>query len=1057
MRHRSAKGRTGMEHDIFISYRREGGFETAHYLYEHLTRDGYGVTFDLDTLRSGRFDEALLQRIDECTDFVVVLNKGCFDRTLDPAFPSENDWLRRELGHALGKKKNVIPVLLAGFEFPEGLPEDIAEVRFMNGPAYSREYLDEFYKRLKEYLRTVAPKAGGSLEGGKAERGPIPSTVALPSRVFVGREGVPEALHRLLSAGRIPVVTGPGGTGKSELAFHYAAAFREEYPGGLFQIDMETAKSWDDALQRLLLAPGLDMRAILGLNGSDGTRELSAADIAGGLRWRAEQAGRILLVLDNVVSAKAFLREPVLAGLSLPPEVAAVATARTLDVLFRPTDRAVEFPLADLSPEAALELLLKDNPAESDAERAAAGNIARLLDFRALHLRAVPALLDDPYSSHAGSYVSLEAALRENLQKTVEDAMADYGEGSRTPTALWVLTRETLGRYPMGEAWIKLAHIAAFLSPEGFRESSLRHLWNKLVASKETPERAFGQALDVLRRHGLLDKTEDGFRMHRLTAAAARNDAGDAAVPVESLSDVVADYAWKLLEQHDFDESRRLYETALDIYRNLAVMQPAVYELIVADTLAQLAILHGDTQRLGEAESEYGEALEIYRRRSAASSGSYERHVASTLFNLANFHADMLRLAEAESEYLEALEIYRRLSAKCPGAYEWDEAGTLNNLASLYRDTQRHEEAESAFLEVLEILRRLAEGRGLKVRNADVAKVLNNLADLHSDMQRHDESAAEYSEALEIYRRLEAENPAVYAPAVAWTLTNLAILHDKTQRHEEAEAEYREALEIYRRLAVESPEANEECVGRALNGLAILHVNAQRHEEAEPEFLEALEFFRRVVERSPAAYKEVNMLQVLENLATLHRNTQRYKEAEAEYQEALEISRRLAVESPAAYGEEVGRALDGLAILHAEAQRHEDAESEFLEALEIWRRLAARNPEAYEADVATTLNNLAVLHMDTQRLAEAEAECKEALEIRRRLAAVQPAAYEPGVAATQHNMALLFEKSGKNGDALAAARESLTTYGRCAERNPARFEDDLEDARSLVTRLEEET
>lgn len=129
-------GQNRVRHDIFISYRREGGFETARYLYDHLRQDGYSVTFDLDTLRSGRFDEALLQRIDECTDFVIVLNKGCFDRTLAPAFPRENDWLRRELGHALEKKKNVIPVLLAGFEFPEGLPEDIAEVRFMNGPTY---------------------------------------------------------------------------------------------------------------------------------------------------------------------------------------------------------------------------------------------------------------------------------------------------------------------------------------------------------------------------------------------------------------------------------------------------------------------------------------------------------------------------------------------------------------------------------------------------------------------------------------------------------------------------------------------------------------------------------------------------------------------------------------------------------------------------------------------------------------------------------------------------------------------------------------------------------
>ena len=142
-----------MVHDIFISYRREGGFETAWYLFEHLKRDGYRVTFDLDSLRNGRFDEALLARIDECTDFIVVLSKGCFDRTVDPNFPQENDWMRRELGHALEKKKNVIPILLGGYETPRQLPPDIDKVRHMNGPSYSKEYIDSFYGKLKTFLQ----------------------------------------------------------------------------------------------------------------------------------------------------------------------------------------------------------------------------------------------------------------------------------------------------------------------------------------------------------------------------------------------------------------------------------------------------------------------------------------------------------------------------------------------------------------------------------------------------------------------------------------------------------------------------------------------------------------------------------------------------------------------------------------------------------------------------------------------------------------------------------------------------------------------------------------
>ena len=55
-----------MKYDVFISYRREGGYDTAKHLNDLLVRDGYRVSFDIDTLRNGDFDVQLLERIEEC-------------------------------------------------------------------------------------------------------------------------------------------------------------------------------------------------------------------------------------------------------------------------------------------------------------------------------------------------------------------------------------------------------------------------------------------------------------------------------------------------------------------------------------------------------------------------------------------------------------------------------------------------------------------------------------------------------------------------------------------------------------------------------------------------------------------------------------------------------------------------------------------------------------------------------------------------------------------------------------------------------------------------------
>ena len=139
------------KYDVFISYRRDGGYDTAKHLYDLLTRDGYRVSFDIDTLRAGDFDTQLLQRIDQCKDFILIIDQHAFDRTLDTSFDPKKDWMRCELAYALKQNKNIIPVFLSGITgFPDNLPNDIIEVTKKNGPEYNRYYFNDFYKTLKE-------------------------------------------------------------------------------------------------------------------------------------------------------------------------------------------------------------------------------------------------------------------------------------------------------------------------------------------------------------------------------------------------------------------------------------------------------------------------------------------------------------------------------------------------------------------------------------------------------------------------------------------------------------------------------------------------------------------------------------------------------------------------------------------------------------------------------------------------------------------------------------------------------------------------------------------
>lgn len=152
--------RQSEKYDIFISYRRENGYDTAKHLNDLLVRDGYRVSFDIDTLRNGAFDTQLLQRIEDCVDFILIVDARAFDKTLDPSFDPNNDWMRRELAHAIKHNKNIVPVFLSGTDgFPAGLPDDIAAVVKKNGPEYNRYYFNDFYKKLcTKFLKSRSRK-----------------------------------------------------------------------------------------------------------------------------------------------------------------------------------------------------------------------------------------------------------------------------------------------------------------------------------------------------------------------------------------------------------------------------------------------------------------------------------------------------------------------------------------------------------------------------------------------------------------------------------------------------------------------------------------------------------------------------------------------------------------------------------------------------------------------------------------------------------------------------------------------------------------------------------
>lgn len=133
----------------FISYRREGGADTARLIRAALEARGYSAFLDVESLGASHFDERLFAAIEQAPNFLLILSPGSLDRCHEPG-----DWLCREIGHALATGRNIVPLLKDGFVFPPAgsLPADLADLPRHNGIPMSHVYFDAAIDKLIAFL-----------------------------------------------------------------------------------------------------------------------------------------------------------------------------------------------------------------------------------------------------------------------------------------------------------------------------------------------------------------------------------------------------------------------------------------------------------------------------------------------------------------------------------------------------------------------------------------------------------------------------------------------------------------------------------------------------------------------------------------------------------------------------------------------------------------------------------------------------------------------------------------------------------------------------------------
>jgi len=144
-----------VEKTVFISYRRTN-VPWALAIFQNLTQYGYDVFFDFNGINSGDFETVILENIRARAHFLVILTPSALEKCGEPG-----DWLRREIETAFESRRNVVPLMLEGFDFgtPKiasqltGTLEPLKHYNALNVPA---DYFMEAMGRLRDRYLSIA-------------------------------------------------------------------------------------------------------------------------------------------------------------------------------------------------------------------------------------------------------------------------------------------------------------------------------------------------------------------------------------------------------------------------------------------------------------------------------------------------------------------------------------------------------------------------------------------------------------------------------------------------------------------------------------------------------------------------------------------------------------------------------------------------------------------------------------------------------------------------------------------------------------------------------------
>ena len=841
----------------------------------------------------------------------------------------------------------------------------------------------------------------------------VPGNLPAHNPRFVGREGEMQRLHEAAGLGRFGVLTavqGMGGVGKTALAFQYAHAYADFYPGGRWLVSCAGETNLASAVRRL------DLDLWLTLSDAEMRDDnLAARRVLAELERRAIEGAKArsgeehppepkaLLLLDNV-DTPALLQPPQSTLLTGRKWLHVLATTRSGAQEFgNDPDRLTVLSIDELPDDDALRLIESYQPGgrfPTEKEHDAALELVKLLGGFTLAVEVVAVHLGE----RAGRVTC--AAFLERMKKEGLGMFDDVVGGTRTgifhgEKLVGATLTPTLDLLSEQERLV--LSYAALLPPD-----SIPLPWLRALAAKDFPE--LGRDAEPgyddpwlnlvnhllgLRLLHTVEFTEEGrtprlLRMHRLVGELVRGSDKEIERHQNSLSsharnrcnflekgwlewgnrweiDPLASLAHLRMDSSDWDHgpwlateaALRLSDIGMDspaelLHRRALEAKERVLGPEDPSTLKSVINLAAMLDNKGD----YAGAEPLLRRALGANErvlGPEHAMTLVTVNNLAELLVHKGDHAGAEPLYRRALEAKERVL----GPEDPSTLISVNNLANLLKGNGDYASAEPLCRRALEVRERV-----LGPEHPDTLGSVNNLAELLAHK-------GDYAGAEPLHRRAVEANERVLGPEHPDTLNsvnNLAAVLGYKGDYAGAEPLQRRALEARERVF--GPE-HPDTLNSANNLAAVLN---SKRDFAGAELLHrrALEGRERVL-----GPEHPDTLNSVSNLAVVLDSKKDYAGAEPLCRRALEAKERvLGLEHP-----DTLNSVNNLAVLLDHERDYAGAEPLYRRALEGRERVSG--PE--HPETLNIMNNLAVLLYSKGNYASAEPVYRRALEGRERI------------------------------------------------------------------------